>query len=96
MRYARSVYNIAMIKSFNHKGLERFFTKGSKAGIQANHAAKLRMQLTALHTAVDIDDMRLLGGDYILSQVEEKIHGQYGLMETGASPLFLKMAMPIL
>lgn len=50
-----------MIKSFNHKGLERFFTKGSKAGIQANHAAKLRMQLTALHTAVDIDDMRLPG-----------------------------------
>ncbi|NOZ65251.1 MAG: Killer protein [Alphaproteobacteria bacterium] len=50
-----------MIKSFAHKGLERFFTKGSKAGIQANHAAKLRMQLTALHTAVDIDDMRLPG-----------------------------------
>ena len=50
-----------MIKSFDHKGLEHFFTKGSKAGIQANHAAKLRMQLTALHTAVDIDDMRLPG-----------------------------------
>ena len=50
-----------MIKSFNHKGLERFFTKGSKAGIQANHAAKLRMQLAALHTAMDINDMRLPG-----------------------------------
>ncbi len=50
-----------MIKSFDHKGLESFFTKGSKAGIQANHAAKLRMQLTALHTAVGIDDMRLPG-----------------------------------
>jgi len=50
-----------MIKSFTHKGLEHFFTKGSKAGIQANHAAKLRMQLTALHTAVYIDDMRLPG-----------------------------------
>ncbi|MCF6216981.1 MAG: type II toxin-antitoxin system RelE/ParE family toxin [Emcibacter sp.] len=50
-----------MIKSFDHKGLERFFVKGSKAGIQANHAEKLRMQLTALHTAVNINDMRLPG-----------------------------------
>lgn len=50
-----------MIKSFKHKGLEKFFTKGSKAGIQSNHAAKLTMQLTALHTAFTIDDMDIPG-----------------------------------
>lgn len=50
-----------MIKSFKHKGLEKFFTKGSKAGIQSNHAVKLRMQLTALHTAVTIEDMDVPG-----------------------------------
>lgn len=50
-----------MIKSFAHKGLERFFTTGSKSGIQAKHATKLRMQLTALHTAVTIDDMHAPG-----------------------------------
>ena len=30
-----------MIKSFRHKGLQRFFETGSKSGIQATHAAKL-------------------------------------------------------
>ena len=46
-----------MIKSFRHKGLEKFFKTGSKAGIQAQHAAKLRVQLTALEHAVDAKDM---------------------------------------
>lgn len=35
-----------MIRSFRHKGLESFFRHGSKAGIQAKQAAKLRLQLT--------------------------------------------------
>ncbi|MDA8119616.1 MAG: peptidase, partial [Gammaproteobacteria bacterium] len=31
-----------MIKSFRHKGLEAFYRSGSKAGIQPDHATKLR------------------------------------------------------
>ena len=50
-----------MIKSFEHKGLERFFTKGTKSGIQASHAVKLRDQLTFLNTAMTIDDMDIPG-----------------------------------
>ena len=50
-----------MIKSFEHKGLERFFTKGTKSGIQALHAVKLRDQLTFLNTAMTIDDMDIPG-----------------------------------
>jgi len=50
-----------MIKSFRHKGLERFFRSGSKAGIQANHAAKLRRQLARLDAAVQPDDMNIPG-----------------------------------
>jgi len=46
-----------MIKSFRHKGLEKFFTTGSMAGIQAVHAAKLRIQLTALNNARKPEDM---------------------------------------
>jgi len=46
-----------MIKSFRHKGIERFFTTGSKAGIQPAHAARLRLQLTALHNAQKPEDM---------------------------------------
>lgn len=50
-----------MIKSFRHKGLELFFESGSTKGIQATHAKKLRMQLTALDTATTIDDMDIPG-----------------------------------
>lgn len=46
-----------MIKSFRHKGLERFFLTGSKAGITAAHAGKLQVRLTALHAATGPDDM---------------------------------------
>ncbi|WP_372743269.1 type II toxin-antitoxin system RelE/ParE family toxin [Neptunomonas sp.] len=50
-----------MIKSFKHKGLEKFYESGSTKGIQANHAKKLRMQLAALDTAQTIDDMDIPG-----------------------------------
>jgi toxin HigB-1 len=40
-----------MIKSFRHRGLERFFQTSSKAGIQPKHAQKLRLQLFALDNA---------------------------------------------
>jgi len=50
-----------MIKSFKHKGLEKFYDSGSTKGIQANHAKKLRMQLAALDTAQSIEDMDIPG-----------------------------------
>ena len=50
-----------MIKSFKHKGLEKFYGSGATKGIQANHARKLRMQLAALDTAQTIDDMDIPG-----------------------------------
>jgi proteic killer suppression protein len=50
-----------MIKGFKHKGLERFFTSGSIAGINADHAARLEERLTDLHTAVTIGDMDIPG-----------------------------------
>lgn len=50
-----------MIRSFRHKGLERFFLEGSKAGIQAAHASKLRLQLGRLDAASGPNDMNLPG-----------------------------------
>jgi len=50
-----------MIKSFKHKGLEKFFSTGSKAGIQAKHAAKIKVQLQLLHVAITVDDMDIPG-----------------------------------
>jgi proteic killer suppression protein len=48
-----------MIKSFKHKGLKKYYETGSKAGIQAKHAAKLKSILFNLDNAVCIDDMRI-------------------------------------
>jgi proteic killer suppression protein len=49
--------NAPMIKIFRHKGLERLFREGSKAGIQAAHANRLRLQLAALDQAVGPQDI---------------------------------------
>lgn len=46
-----------MIKSFRHKGLEAFFQKGTKKGIQPHHAGKLQVQLAALDNATGPEDM---------------------------------------
>lgn len=46
-----------MIKSFRHKGVERFFKTGTKAGIQARHANRLRIMLTRLDVATRPEDM---------------------------------------
>ncbi|MEE8349103.1 MAG: type II toxin-antitoxin system RelE/ParE family toxin [Acidobacteriota bacterium] len=50
-----------MIQSFRHKGLELFFLKGSKAGIQGNHAPRLRLILGRLNVSANARDMDLPG-----------------------------------
>ena len=52
-------YNISMIKSFKHKGLEKFFLTGSTKGIQSIHSQKLARILTALNNAKYIDDLNI-------------------------------------
>ncbi len=50
-----------VIQDFRLKGLRQFFETGSTAGIQAPLARKLRLQLAALHSATQIEDMDLPG-----------------------------------
>ena len=50
-----------MIKSFVHKGLERFYRTGKKSGIQPQHTAKLRRILTTLDNAAQPNDADLPG-----------------------------------
>lgn len=52
-----------MIKSYRHKGLQYFAETGSKAGIQAKHAARLRRLLTALDVASRPEDMNSPGSN---------------------------------
>lgn len=50
-----------MIRSFGHKGLERFFLTGSLGGVQAIHAKRLRLILALLDEAMSVDDMNAPG-----------------------------------
>ncbi len=49
------------ILGFRHKGLERFFVRGTTAGIQATHARRLRLILGRLNVAKEPRDMGLPG-----------------------------------
>jgi toxin HigB-1 len=51
-----------MIKSFRHKGLQRFFELGVTSGIQAAHAQRIRVQLAALNAAHGISDLNTATG----------------------------------
>ena len=55
------LYTYTVIKSFRHKGLERFFRTGSKAGIQGHHVVRLRAVLFALDAAKAAVDMNAPG-----------------------------------
>ncbi|WP_213804641.1 type II toxin-antitoxin system RelE/ParE family toxin [Granulicella sp. dw_53] len=50
-----------MIKSFRHKGVERYFRTGSKAGIQPKQAVKLTLQLTLLNIVKKAEEMNIPG-----------------------------------
>jgi proteic killer suppression protein len=50
-----------MIKGFRHRGLEQFFARGNRAGIQARHEKRIRLILARLHASTSQRDMRLPG-----------------------------------
>jgi proteic killer suppression protein len=52
-----------VIKSFRHKGLQKFFFDGTKKGIQPKHAEKLADILDLLDAANEIRDMNFPGSD---------------------------------
>jgi toxin HigB-1 len=62
-RYVTCYTADVAILTFRHKGLERFFLRGTMAGIQAQHASRLRLILGRLHVAVEARDMALPGLD---------------------------------
>lgn len=70
-----------MIKSFRHKGIKRFFETGSKAGIQAAHASRLRRQLAALNRAVRPEDMNLPG--WKLHELKGDLAGHWSIWVNG-------------
>ncbi len=70
-----------MIRSFVHKGIEAFFRKGSKAGIQAAHAGRLSRQLAQLNQAQAPRDMNLPG--WRLHELSGKLAGHWSVTVSG-------------
>jgi proteic killer suppression protein len=70
-----------MIKNFSHKGLRDFFLAGSKKGINADHAKRLRLLLVRLHTSTSADDMDLPG--FKLHALRGDREGYYSVAVSG-------------
>jgi proteic killer suppression protein len=70
-----------VIKSFKHAGLEKFFTTGSKAGIQPAHAKKLTILLGTLDDAEQPLDMKINGWD--LHELKGNLAGHWSVKVNG-------------
>jgi proteic killer suppression protein len=70
-----------MIKSFAHKGIKTFFETGAKAGIQAAHAPKLRLQLAALNRAKKPEDMAV--PNWRLHALKGNLSGHWAITVNG-------------
>ncbi len=69
------------ILKFRHKGLERFFLKGSTSGIQARHKDRLRLILGRLNAAWEPRDMDLPGLG--LHRLKGKLKGHWAVKVSG-------------
>ena len=71
-----------MIKGFKHKGLRKFYEKGSKAGITAAHENRLRDILGSLDAAIVVEDMDASG--YNLHPLKGKLKDHWAVSVSGA------------
>lgn len=70
-----------MIISFAHKGLEKFFTTGSKAGVNPDHTSKLQRQLAMLNVAKEPQEMDYPG--WRLHLLTGKMSGYWSIWVSG-------------
>ena len=70
-----------MIKSFKHKGLRYFYETGKTSGIQASHSKRLKMLLTALDTALAVNDMDIPG--FRLHPLKGDMKGRWSVTVSG-------------
>jgi len=70
-----------MIKSFKHKGLQRFYHSGDKKGINPEHVHKLARILDRLDASLNPRDMDLPG--YRLHELKGKEKGTWSVWVNG-------------
>lgn len=66
-----------MIKSFKHKGLEKFYNTGSTQGIQEIHIEKISRILTVLDNLTGLND--LSAPAYKLHPLKGNLKGQWAV-----------------
>ncbi len=69
------------IKSFQHKGLKKFFESGSKAGIQASQANRIGRILDRLDASEYAKDMNAPGYDF--HSLKGNLSGFYSVCISG-------------
>lgn len=70
-----------MIRSFRHKGLDRFFTKSDRSRIDAKQAPRIARVLDRLDAAASPEDMNLPG--YQFHQLKGDRKGVFAIWVTG-------------
>lgn len=70
-----------MIRSFRHKGLQRFFSKSDYRGIPAQYAARIERLLDRLEAAAKPEDMDLPG--YRFHPLKGDRKGTYAVSVSG-------------
>ena len=70
-----------MIKSWKHKGLKAFFTKGNKKGIRSDMADRLRRRLDVLDASNSLDALGLPG--FRLHPLGGELKGKFSIRVTG-------------
>lgn len=70
-----------MIRSFRHRGLDRFFRRSDYRGIPAQFASRLERMLDRLDAAREPNDMNLPG--YRFHRLKGKRHDTYAVSVSG-------------
>jgi proteic killer suppression protein len=70
-----------MIKSFRHKGLERFFRKSDPSGIQAQHAGRIDRVLTLLDEVSSTGQLNIPG--MFLHPLKGERKGEWAMTVSG-------------
>ena len=81
-----------MIRTFKHRGLERFFLTGSKSGIQPTHAKRIRLILGRLNASTAPLDMSLPG--LYLHELKGRQAGRWSVRVSGNWRITFKFEGP--
>ena len=70
-----------MIERFKHRGLERYFVRGTKSGVPPELVSRIRLVLGRLHASEAPQDMNLPG--LMLHELKGKRKGTWSVRVSG-------------